>query len=326
MIKERLKKDIKTMDSIKYEYYKNKKKVISFSMLSTIDTCYRQYKFQYVDRAEGKKDNVYSYLGTLAHKLIEELYRDEIDNFIAKEEWLKGLESTEHLFLDYTRAENPEIRQEMFEKNELYKNNYNTNMKHYFDNFKKIDYVDFLQEEKVNFELKSFFNAPLFDNFLFNGIIDFIGINKDGSLDILDYKTSTMYKGEKLELHSYQLIFYAMALEKLGYKINRIGWNFLKYATKIKQFKNGNIRYTNVERKELIKLDDDSIDFKDCIVEIDYTVENKRKALKFIYDNVFKIIKLDNIKDINTNKIPYNYEKFFCENLCSFYSICSVGI
>ncbi len=62
---------------------------------------------------------------------------------------------------------------------------------------------------------------------------------------IIDYKTSTIYKGDKLVLHSFQLILYALALEKMGYKINKIGWNFLKYVRKITRFKNGNVRYTN---------------------------------------------------------------------------------
>ena len=123
-------------------------------------------------------------------------------------------------------------------------------MVHYFDNFRKMDYIGFIQEEKVHFEVSKFFKNDIFKDYIFNGIIDFIGINEDGTIDIIDYKTSTMYKGGKLKLHSYQLILYAICLETMGYKINKIGWNFLKYVRKIRKFKNGNIRVTNIERKD----------------------------------------------------------------------------
>ena len=61
------------------------------------------------------------------------------------------------------------------------------------------------------------------------------------------------------------------------------------------------------------------------MVYIDYTKENKIQALKYIYDNVFNMIRVDNIKHIDTNKIPYTYNKFFCENLCGFYNICDIS-
>ena len=154
-----------------------------------------------------------------------------------------------------------------------------------------------------------------------DGIVDFIGLNDDGSIDIIDYKTSTMYKGEKQILHSFQLILYAICLENMGFKINRISWNFLKYARKVRRFKNGNTRLTNVERRTL-KYNNE---FEDCIVEIDYNVENKKKALKFIFDNVKLMFNIDREKDKNTNLIPCNYNEFFCKNLCSFYNICNVS-
>ena len=137
---------------------------------------------------------------------------------------------------------------------------------------------------------------PFFKDYVFNGIVDFIGLNDDRGIDIIDYKTSTMYKGEKQVLHSYQLILYAICLENMGFKINKVGWNFLKYARKIKRFKNGNTRLTNVERRTL-KYNDE---FEDCIVEIDYNIENKKKALKFIFDNVKLMFNVDRVKNNDT--------------------------
>ena len=315
-----LEKDLeKNIDLI--NHFKKEKKFISFSMLNTIETCYRQYKFQYIDRAEKEENNIYTYLGSLAHSLIEKLYRNEINKNIACSEWEDKLNNCKYYFLDYTRSENEEKRNEMFEKNELYGKNYNNNMIHYFNNFNKLEYSKFFQEKKVFFEVGKLLKNDIFNKYVFSGIIDFIGVNDDGSLDIIDYKTSTIYKGSKYDLHSYQLILYAICLELLGYRINKIGWNFLKYVRKIKTFKNGNIRITNVERKDL-KGDEN---FEDCMVYVDYNVENKKKALKYIYDNVLKMLRIDIIKHMNTNMLPYNYNEFFCQNLCPFFKICSVG-
>lgn len=296
-------------------------KVLSFSMLSTIEQCMRQYKFNYIDRIETDSDNVYTYLGSLAHLLVEKLYRKEITNKEAVSKWLEKINSMVYFFVDYSKTEQYDKQIELKNKNRKYKNNYNMNMVRYFRNFKPIQYKDFLQEERVYIRLDKVFNLPFFKNYVFNGIVDFIGLNNDGSIDIIDYKTSTMYKGEKQVLHSFQLILYAICLENMGFKINRVDWNFLKYARKVKRFKNGNTRLTNVERRTL-KYNDE---FEDCIMEIDYNVENKKKALKFIFDNVKLMFNVDRVKDKNTNLIPYNYNEFFCKNLCSFYNICNVS-
>ena len=296
-------------------------KVLSFSMLSTVEQCMRQYKFNYIDRVETDSDNVYTYLGSLAHLLIEKLYRNEINNKEAITKWLEKINSMVYFFVDYSKTEQYDKQIELKKKNRKYKNNYNINMVRYFRNFKPIQYKDFLQEERVYIRLDKVFNLPFFRNYVFNGIVDFIGLNDDGSIDIIDYKTSTMYKGEKQILHSYQLILYAICLENMGFKINRIGWNFLKYARKVRRFKSGNTRLTNVERRTL-KYNDE---FEDCIVEIEYNIENKKKALKFIFDNVKLMFNIDRIRNKNTNLIPCNYNEFFCKNLCSFYNICNVS-
>lgn len=296
-------------------------KVLSFSMLSTLEQCIRYYKFNYIDKVGIEGDNVYTYLGSLAHLLIEKLYREEITNKEAIEKWLNKINSMTYLFVDYSKAEKYEKQLEMKKKNRKYKNNYNLSMVRYFKNFKKIDYKDFLQEQRVYIKLDKMFNSPMFKDYVFNGIVDFIGLNEDGSIDILDYKTSTMYKGNKMELHSFQLLLYAICFENMGFKVNRIGWNFLKYARKIRKFKNGNTRLTNIERR-MLKYNDE---FEDCIVEIEYNIENKKKALKFIFDNVKLMFNIDRVKDKNTNLIPCNYNEFFCKNLCSFYNICNVS-
>ena len=135
---DKLKNDLKIKNE-KLKEFRKDKKIISFSRLNTIETCFRQYKFLYVDKIVGIKENIYTYLGSLAHSLIERLYRSEITNEEAVDEWIDKLTNCEYYFVNYTRAENVDTRKEMEEKNKLYEENYNRNMIHYFDNFKKME-------------------------------------------------------------------------------------------------------------------------------------------------------------------------------------------
>lgn len=296
-------------------------KFISFSTLNSLKTCPRQYKFNYIDKLKVDKDNVYTYLGSISHHLIELLYKDEININKAIELWLGMIKDNNYYFLDYTKYENLSSYNELKNKNRKYKLSYNRNMLRYFRNFKKENYKYFFQEKRVILRLNNYFNKiPLID-YCFNGIIDFIGINDDGSVDIIDYKTSTIYTKEKYDIHSYQLILYALCIENLGYKINRVGWNFLKYARKTTRYKNGNVKYSSVERKKL-KYNDE---FNDCYIWIDYNEETKKKALKFLYQGILNIEKIKLNKDLDTNKFPFNYSEFYCNNLCSFYKFCDIS-
>ena len=62
------------------------------------------------------------------------------------------------------------------------------------------------------------------------GYIDLQRHNSDGSIDIYDYKTSSLYKGNDIKEHGRQLILYALGKEQEGYKVRSASWIFLKYA------------------------------------------------------------------------------------------------
>ena len=126
---DKLKNDLKIKNE-KLKEFRKDKKIISFSMLNTIETCFRQYKFQYVDKIIADKGNIYTFLGSLVHSLIEKLYRNEITNDEAIYKWEYELTNCQYYFVDYTRAENVDTRKEMEEKNKLYEEKYNKNMVH----------------------------------------------------------------------------------------------------------------------------------------------------------------------------------------------------
>lgn len=294
---------------------------VSFSSLNLVSQCPRAYRMNYIDKLGVVGDNIYTYLGTIAHDLIERLYREEITNEQALKEWEDKFKNMDYVFVPYENALNEKTRVEMKEKNDKYSESYYNSIYHYFKNFKKSNHKKFIQEEMTILDFGKFFKSKPYNNFMFNGKIDFIGANVDNkTIDIIDYKTSTLYQGEKKQLHSYQLILYAMSLESLGYTIGNIGWDFLKYAKKIKKFKNGSMNETIVKRTDLTDKDE----FENAYVFIEYNLETKKEALKWVFSNIHKIVLLELHKDKDYNKVPLNYEPFYCKNLCGFYSLCDV--
>ena len=74
---DKLEKDLKITKEKLKEFRKENKNIISFSMLNTIETCFRQYKFQYVDK-------VYFHIGAFnirSQKAIEKIGAIKVDEF-----------------------------------------------------------------------------------------------------------------------------------------------------------------------------------------------------------------------------------------------------
>ena len=68
--------------------------------------------------------------------------------------------------------------------------------------------------------------------------------------NIIDFKTSTIYRGKKALSESGQLVLYAEGLHQLGVPLEKIkiGWNFLKYVEISIQQANGKINKRQIER------------------------------------------------------------------------------
>ena len=67
-------------------------------------------------------------------------------------------------------------------------------------------------------------------NSVMMGFIDLIYWNEDGTIDVVDYKTSSQFSKKDFEEKKMQLLAYAYALQKEGFKINRLYFNMLKYC------------------------------------------------------------------------------------------------
>ena len=112
-ILEALTNKIKQKEDLIKVYKKDNKKSISFSTLNTVETCYRLYKFQYVDKVTVESDNIYTYLGSKAHSIIEQLYRGEINNKQAIKLWDDNMNNTSLLFVNYDKIENEEVKKDL---------------------------------------------------------------------------------------------------------------------------------------------------------------------------------------------------------------------
>ena len=83
-------------------------------------------------------------------------------------------------------------------------------------------------------------------------LTDFFKDEKD-DYNIIDFKTSSIYKGAKAENECGQLVCYAVALNQMGIPFNkiRIAWNFLKYVSIQYEQANGDKKIREVERCEI---------------------------------------------------------------------------
>jgi hypothetical protein len=88
---------------------------------------------------------------------------------------------------------------------------------------------------------------------LFHGYLDCCFKDDDDVYHIIDWKTSTVYKGDKAKKECGQLIMYLLALIEAGVPIDkiRIAWNFLKYCTVQYEQANGEVKTRDIERFEL---------------------------------------------------------------------------
>ena len=124
-------------------------------------------------------------------------------------------------------------------------------------NFKPLQGVKFEVEKEISLEL---------EGHKLTGFIDLIIHNEDGTVSIIDFKTSSKYAKKDLEKNANQLILYGLALEELGYVVRDIKWMMLKYC-----MVQGKRTKKMIERREL----EDGQEFEDAFVEYPYNEVTK---------------------------------------------------
>lgn len=232
--------DKKELDAIKAS--NNVQKLWSWSRLKTAKDDKYSYFLKYVVFAEpDRTDSIYGMMGGFVHDLTEQMQLGQITNQDALAQYEdKALELS---IMDYKFNRTEEDR------NDSIGEKYHFSNKHFLERFKPFEGHNVRCEEFIQIKLGAQMCI---------GYVDFSReiLNDDGTLEaleILDWKTSSLYIGKKAEKEKGQLLLYAHGKTQQGYPLEKIraGWNFTKYCKlKIMQ-KNGKIRESNALRFEI---------------------------------------------------------------------------
>lgn len=309
--------------------------IYSISKLNTMDECLWSYWLTYMEHLPSK-ENIYTFAGTKIHSCLERIQNGEKVNF--KKEFQEMLEDAQILGIDFP--------------SESIKTKWVKNIQCFIEGYNRPDYKEF--------ETEKLFLIKIHDYYI-QGIIDLLIYNDDGTVSIIDYKTSSKFSNSELKSKGRQLVLYGMAMEQLGYEVKSIAWNMLKYCKISYPLKNGKIRETIAERgyvleklkNDIIKemknfpeyddftaegmiaqaCEDNSFDglplkikekyrIEDYIVEYDFSEENKKDLEDFVKAKVGDIEQFSGEKEWWEPKELTPYNTFFCENLCSFSDNC----
>jgi hypothetical protein len=193
--------------------------IYSFSKVNSFKTDPYGYFLKYILKIpEDRNDSIYSIVGNLVHDLTEKFQANEISREKMIEEYKDKTFELEQLGFKFDRTDE--------DKNDNISKKYHACNIHFLENFNKIEGIDGVSESYIVVKI---------GNFVFVGYIDYkhIEIDKDDDkyLYITDFKTSTIYKGDKAHKEKMQLLLYSLGYIQQGWDIKNIKarWCFTKY-------------------------------------------------------------------------------------------------
>ena len=204
--------------------------------------CYKQDKYEFflkyvLHKPEDRNNGIYAESGGQVHDILEKFYTNQIkykDMIDLYEDALLTMNLAE---LKYNRSDS--------EKNERIANKYENCIRHFFTHHNVVTNPHVVEK---------FITIQICDDVVLQGYIDFLYTSKeDGEpkIYIIDFKTSSLYRGEKIDKESGQLLIYAEGIRQLtGVDLKDIycGWNFLKYINVTYEQKNGKSKTRIIER------------------------------------------------------------------------------
>ena len=192
--------------------YESGTPVYSISRLDTINHCmYEAYK-TYIAKERGA-DSIYSLLGTRVHDTLEAIINGKATADDLLPAMLSELEDAEMVYsLSFPKGKDGD---------DIIRKNWVADMTHFCTNYKK---------PSGKFKTEDFFLYKSPKGRYLQGYIDLQKIDDSGSIDVFDYKTSTIYSKGEIKEHGRQLVVYGMALKQRGYDVKSVNWIFLKYA------------------------------------------------------------------------------------------------
>lgn len=212
----------------------NVDRIWSWSKINCFHTSPYEYYLKYIKRAkEDRANSIYVTTGGLAHDILEKYYTNQIPYGEMLEQFEDGWTvAVDIAGLKFDRNDE--------NKNASIKDKYYENLIHFFRNHSVMKYKPIIEQ----------FVKVKIDGNLFQGYIDCCFKDEEGNINIVDFKTSSIYKGAKAENECGQLVLYAIGLGQQGIPMDKIKicWNFLKYVTIEYQQKNGAIKTREAER------------------------------------------------------------------------------
>lgn len=209
----------------------------SFSRMNLFKTSPYSYYLKYIAQKEEDNNNsIYGTMGGCIHDILERFYNGEI-------KYEDMLDEFEDAWMTYIEVMGLKFERTDEEKNKKIGEKYFKNIQCFFKNH-------ILLEDKPNLEKLI---ITKIGDYVFQGYIDVICKDKNGIYNIIDWKSSSIYKGSKAEKESFQLGIYAMGLNQMGIPFEKINikWNFLKYCTVEYTQSNGKVKSRDIERYEL---------------------------------------------------------------------------
>lgn len=323
----------KQSDKVK-ELRANKVKLWSFSELEQWNGCQLSYKLQRIDRVPQLHSS-YSFYGSLAHDIQEAYvlgnieYKDMLQQFKTRLERLKTL----GVLLPKDRKGGLTIQE-----------NYEKCLKDYF----RHNYTEISKDVRVEVEVLN----QIGEHWIL-GYIDYLKINRKENgkfyVDIIDFKTSTIFTKEEMKEKARQLILYKILLEKSfpNIVVERVGWDFMKYVNVYYNSKSSKkSRKDNyiepyydklieelgeekekeikkwIKTKTIPKEYQYLLNVQNCYVYYFVTQEDIDDITTYV-ENTTKEVELGLEKNEFTNR-DYVNEQFFCDNLCGFREKCPI--
>lgn len=200
----------------------------SISKLDSINSClYSSYLTYRLDNRGG--NNIYAIMGGKLHDVLEGM----ANGTKTKEDLLPAMES---------ELEDMEMLGIKFPSEKI-RDGWIADITHFCNTF------DFPSGK--NFDTEQLFIYKTDDGHYIQGYIDLIDNQNDGTINIYDHKSSSMYSSHDMDEHARQLIVYMLGKQQEGFKVGKIAWHFMKYVEVFYPDLKGNMKSKIVERKKI---------------------------------------------------------------------------
>ena len=186
-------------------------KTFSYSQLSTFRSCPQKYKINYIDRIFSESESIEAFMGKRVHEVLEWFYLQKglnekyivFDKLVSKYEefWLEKWHDSIFIALCKYDKHN-------YNKSSVYKIGLLCLRNYYIDFSSNGYFKSKILGAEVQFELS-------IKDYRFRGVIDRIDKNSDGSIEIIDYKTSKKSKTNRQAKNDLQLAIYLLACKKM---------------------------------------------------------------------------------------------------------------